>query len=221
MPMQAFEKLPESERLRVLGACLSEFAAKGYAAASTNAIVKGLGIPKGSLFYWFGSKEDLYLFLLGAAAERFASVFSESSRDWPREILARMRVMIDAFLVFSERHPDEYRLFSSFMDERPAALFSRFMKERFPAGLALWAGWFSDADSSAFRAPAADVQRLLMWLLAGIKMEISAVEGGGKTPESLRDRIMERFDAASLILSRAIYGDASRSPSKEPKRAGA
>ena len=46
-----FEKIPLEERQRILEICIAEFAEKGYERASTNAIVRTAGIPKGTLFY--------------------------------------------------------------------------------------------------------------------------------------------------------------------------
>ena len=45
-------------------AAAKEFAAQGYDKASTNNIVKEAGIGKGMLFYYFGSKLELYTTLL-------------------------------------------------------------------------------------------------------------------------------------------------------------
>lgn len=46
---------------RILKASIEEFAEKGYAAASTNSIAKKAKVAKGLLFYYFKSKENLYI----------------------------------------------------------------------------------------------------------------------------------------------------------------
>jgi AcrR family transcriptional regulator len=61
---ETFEKLPESRKEQVLQVCIEEFARNGYKNASTNTIVKRLGISKGLLFLYFTSKKDLYLYLI-------------------------------------------------------------------------------------------------------------------------------------------------------------
>jgi AcrR family transcriptional regulator len=61
---ETFEKLPESRRQEILQICIEEFVENGYKNASTNTIVKRLGISKGLLFLYFSSKKNLYLYLV-------------------------------------------------------------------------------------------------------------------------------------------------------------
>ncbi len=120
MPRQAspgaFRKLLPAEQDRILAACLGEFASRGYWRASTNAIVKSLGIPKGSIYYWFGSRDGLYLHLVEHAMTMFVQAIGHRVKGWPSEILARLRVITEASLEFLAEEPDQYRLFTSFMD---------------------------------------------------------------------------------------------------------
>ena len=76
----AFERLSVERRQRILKTCLQEFAQKGYEKASTNAMVEALGIAKGLLFHYFGSKKGLYLYL-----------WEHTARTFNEELLAHMR----------------------------------------------------------------------------------------------------------------------------------
>lgn len=58
-----FHALDAEKQQRILHAAMEEFAAQGYERASTNTIVQAAGIGKGMLFYYFGSKQELYDFL--------------------------------------------------------------------------------------------------------------------------------------------------------------
>jgi Transcriptional regulator len=64
-----FEKLDEEKRLNILRSALSVFADKGYQDASTNKIVEGADISKGTLFYYFKNKEGLYYYLIDYSLE--------------------------------------------------------------------------------------------------------------------------------------------------------
>ncbi|GIO99586.1 TetR family transcriptional regulator [Paenibacillus lautus] len=77
MNIEMFERLPQEKQEKILQACLDEFAAYGFDAASTNRIVKQAGIPKGSLFQYFGGKESLFLYMI----ERIESENERISRD--------------------------------------------------------------------------------------------------------------------------------------------
>lgn len=60
----AFDKLPASRKEEILKVCMEEFIQNGYHNASTNTMVKRLGISKGLLFLYFKSKKNLYLYLV-------------------------------------------------------------------------------------------------------------------------------------------------------------
>lgn len=62
--------MPDINR-KILKEALIEFSKEGYAMASTNRIVKKAGVSKGSLFNYFGSKEELYLLLMSEAVSKF------------------------------------------------------------------------------------------------------------------------------------------------------
>lgn len=59
-----FEKLPEEKQKNIIKAAVDEFGANGFDNASTDKIAAEAGIAKGSLFYYFGSKKNLYLFIV-------------------------------------------------------------------------------------------------------------------------------------------------------------
>lgn len=59
-----FEKIEAAKRNRVLNAAFKEFATKGYEDASTNRIAKNAEIGKGTLFYHFDNKENLFIYLI-------------------------------------------------------------------------------------------------------------------------------------------------------------
>lgn len=60
MPRARFDKLPADQQQVILRAALDEFAAHGFSAASLNRIIDAAGISKGSLYYYFDDKEELY-----------------------------------------------------------------------------------------------------------------------------------------------------------------
>jgi len=65
------EDLPAGRRQRIVDAALEEFAERGYARASTNVITEKAGISKGLLFHYFGSKKNLYLWLVEYAVDHY------------------------------------------------------------------------------------------------------------------------------------------------------
>ena len=205
MSIRAFEKLPEHERDHIIRVCMAEFADQGYRRASTNTMVKQLDIPKGSIFYWFENKDGLYLYLVDLCVKRFVEAFADAAREWPSEILARLRILIEASFAFLEQYPDHYRLFSSFMDGEARHLLGPYLKEHWQEGLAVWAGWFAGIDTSDFRSTPEEVQRLLMWIIAGIKIEMYALVDRRDSVAASRTHFMGQLDMVIRLLAHAIY----------------
>lgn len=201
----AFRKLPPAEQDRILDGCREEFAAKGYARASTNAIVERLGIPKGSIFYWFGSRDGLYLHLVERATARFVEVIGRKAAGWPAEILARLRIIAEASLDFLADEPAQYRLFTSFMDGEARHLRNRFLQSRLPEGLKAWARWFDGVDTADFLADPDEVRSLLSWVMAGLKIEAFSRLGSESPPATLRALLLGQLERAMPMLAHAIY----------------
>lgn len=80
---ETFEKLPGSKKERIMQVCLEEFIENGYQNASTNTIVKRLGISKGVLFLYFKSKKYLYLYLVERISEVIVKDYIERHSNGP------------------------------------------------------------------------------------------------------------------------------------------
>lgn len=64
---EAFLALDKAKQERILNAAFKEFSEKGYKEASTNQIAKEADIGKGTLFYYFGNKKNLFHQLIDEA----------------------------------------------------------------------------------------------------------------------------------------------------------
>jgi len=61
MPTKRFENLDPERRNAILDAARVEFGRSGFERASLNEIIRAAGISKGSLYYYFEDKLDLYM----------------------------------------------------------------------------------------------------------------------------------------------------------------
>lgn len=64
MVTETFLNLQDDKKKKIIEKGIEIFTKYSYAEASTNQITKELGISKGSLFSYFGSKKEFYLYLL-------------------------------------------------------------------------------------------------------------------------------------------------------------
>lgn len=60
---ERFENLDADKRMSIINAGFMVFGEHGYAKASVEEIIKAAGISKGSLFYYFESKKNFYIYL--------------------------------------------------------------------------------------------------------------------------------------------------------------
>ena len=70
MARNRFRNLDPTKQEAILEAAAEEFAEKGFAAASINRIIQASGMSKGSVYYYFEDKADLFATVLERGAER-------------------------------------------------------------------------------------------------------------------------------------------------------
>ena len=68
-----FAKLPAAQQQAILRAALDEFAVHGFRDASLNRVIDAAGISKGSMYYYFDGKEDLYTHVARVELERLVA----------------------------------------------------------------------------------------------------------------------------------------------------
>ena len=79
MPTNTFLRLPDDKKERVLQAAIEEFAVRNLAEAKLLHISKNAGISKGSIYQYFASKEDLYVFIIEHCRQKRAEYTQASS----------------------------------------------------------------------------------------------------------------------------------------------
>jgi AcrR family transcriptional regulator len=128
--LKHFKNLPGAEQEKIIGACRQEFAKKGYARASTNVMVEGADIPKGTLFYFFGSKKKLFLYIVDMAVNTYRTFVETNSGKLPSELFARMFFMVEVRMRFAVEEPGWYGFLAKALLDIPEAL-KQEMAERF------------------------------------------------------------------------------------------
>lgn len=103
---ESFFVLPEEKRNKIINGALHVFAKYDYKKAATDEIVRCAGISKGLLFYYFGNKKGLYLYLLEYSYKYVTGRLAEF-RDSRETDFFRILTDVQAckFRILSE-HPD-------------------------------------------------------------------------------------------------------------------
>lgn len=212
MPKDTFFRLDEDKQAEILRAARTEFVEQGFRNASTNSMVKAAGISKGSLFYYFDGKDDLFVYLVERASEALTARIEARAADWPRDILQRLRRITEVGLDLLLESPDDYHLLTSLMDAEAAQLRERYMREKSRESMDLFSRWLEDIDTDALRFDLATTQRLIAWLYAGMKFELAYLRprlAGPQEAQAFREAFLSRLDVVIAALGPAIYKEGS------------
>ncbi len=106
-----------SLRARILGAATTLFAERGYDGTSIRAVVETVGCTKPALYYYFASKEALYLSAVQAPLEEFDDLV-RTSADGTGPFADRLEALLEGALVRARRQPDAVKLLLS-LPHRP------------------------------------------------------------------------------------------------------
>ena len=136
-----FAKLPQPQQQVILSTALDEFAAHGFHDASLNRVIEAAGISKGSFYYYFDGKDDLYAHVA-------------------RVELERLLTRVPPFDLASATTPDAFwSALETFYLQSMAALKSA------PQLASLLRGWIAAASSPALREAQQELlQAVVPWM---------------------------------------------------------
>ncbi len=96
---RVFAELPEDKQKRILNAAYAEFGMHGYKNASTNRMVQAAGISKGTLFYYFNSKNELFNDLVDRALDstvaHFGALLAANEPDYFDRLLCIAKLKLE------------------------------------------------------------------------------------------------------------------------------
>ena len=125
---EAFDKIPEEKRKRVLDAATTEFAQYGFENTSIQQIAKKAEISVGSVYKYFENKEELFAMVVKenlALLEELLLLHSSSDED----IMVKAESVLKELLRFSRKHPQLIKLYNAITTGNNVE-FSRMLAER-------------------------------------------------------------------------------------------
>ena len=194
------------KRERVLNAAFRVFC-KGYKAASTDEITREAGISKGLLFHYFGTKEQLYRFLVRYGFDTLTTEYYDVIGAGHRDLLVRLWDMILRKGELTYRYPAIFQfMLAAYLQARQdpedqfAPLFRAAQEE-------LWARVFQDFDRTLFREGIDPVQAAnVVWLtLRGYADTVVAEEKDMEDYQREWERYMADITDYFALFRRAFY----------------
>ncbi len=174
---QVFKSLELDKQRRILDVAFEEFANHGYVKASTNRIIKKAGISKGTLFYYFNNKEELYhdLIFYGVnfIMEKYLLKIDEDETDFIEKYRMASTIKMKAY----HENPPAFEFFGYIYlnrDDEPiskeaAEYLDKVRDEGFSR-------IYKNVDTSMFRKdiPPERVMKLIVRCMAGYEKEMTA-----------------------------------------------
>ena len=110
MPKETFNQLKKEKKEHILRTAALVFAERGFARTDMAEIAKRAGVAKGSLYNYFDSKEDLYLFVCRDGMKRSRnSVYGGLLPDW--DIYRQVDHIFRKGIAFASTYPEYVRLY--------------------------------------------------------------------------------------------------------------
>ncbi len=107
---EAFEKIPQERKERILEVGIEEFSSKGYENANINVIAKNAGISIGLMYKYFSTKEDLFFTCITRGMRILEDALKDimASRD---KLLIKAEKLIRATCVLSRKNINYIKLY--------------------------------------------------------------------------------------------------------------
>lgn len=107
-------EIPKDKEKNILEVSIKEFAKNSYSNASTNIIAKESGISKGSLFDYFGSKLNLYLYMVDKVIKKYEEAMMPQLENLSNDMFERVYETQMIKLKLSYELPEETKIISDF-----------------------------------------------------------------------------------------------------------
>jgi len=130
VPSDIFNKLDESKKTRILDTAVDEFSIHGFRQASVNRMVERIGIAKGSLFQYFGSKQGLFQVIFNHAVELVRHSLRQVKRDTSdADFFEKIAKSTLAGIRFIKGHPRVYRIYLKMIFQEDFPLRAEFLQQ--------------------------------------------------------------------------------------------
>jgi AcrR family transcriptional regulator len=97
-------QLDQVKRDRIISAAVKVFGQSSFKKAATDDIVKEAGISKGLLFYYFGNKMNLYIYVYNYVMDIFRDEVYKAIDTDEKDFLKRISVLIRAKLCITHKY---------------------------------------------------------------------------------------------------------------------
>lgn len=197
-----FFNLRTDKQEHIINAALTVFGQNGYKKTSTADIAQEAGIAKGMVFYYFGSKKNLYLYLVELCGKEWVEEMERHFDTSITDFFDKIKMMTDIKIALMKRHPASVSFFTKVFYETDKEVLAEL--ERFKAdGAHIRMRWvFDDTDVSRFKDDVDPelLTRFLTWAGEGFANSLSADDAIDKI-----DAFVEEFYECLDMMKAHFY----------------
>lgn len=173
--MDKFLNLPEEKRKRIVDAALKSFGENGFKKTSVSDIAKAADISKAMVFHYFGTKKDLYLYLIRMCTDIIINEINSGFDSTITDFFERIKQSSELKVSVVKKHNDiPAFLIGAYFESDPevksdiASLFAVGNDYRDKIS-------FDGMDTSKFKEGIDPklVQKMLIWMAEGYSSNLS------------------------------------------------
>lgn len=126
MLREAFDRIDDLEK-----AAIREITEKGYEKASINRIIKEAGISKGTFYYHFRSKEELFFFIVEKVMNKKIEFMNNNAdpdiqkKMMTADMFGILEMQLELAIKFAHENPDYVRFFNKIINDKDSTMFRK------------------------------------------------------------------------------------------------
>lgn len=201
-----FKNLKVEKQNTIINAALKEFSKNGFENASTNEIVKEARISKGSLFNYFNTKKDLYIYLFDYSIEIIEELYGKIDIE-ERDIFTRIGNIGIQKLKIHQDYPYVFDFLASAELEESIEvkdIIKKYIDSIYERGLKQM---YKDVDYSKFRQDL-DIEKaieILNWTMFGFGEKVIKQLYSFKDSTEFGKKTLKEWEKYSDMLERSFY----------------
>ena len=198
----AFHALDPAKKTAILNAAFEEFGEKGFQRASTNAIVAKAGIGKGTLFYYFNSKDALYAFVCEYTLEFLQNKYPSPFLWGTGDFIERLRILTERKRHILIQSPPIAKFAESMAREDSTEPAGHYLKKIMEIRASIMKMLYDDLDYTLFRRDMAPEQiiKYIHWMINAYEDDLIARFQTGEVGLGKEEAVAEEWRRFTAFL---------------------
>lgn len=205
-----FHSLDKEKQKNIIDSALAEFAEKGFKRASTNIIAQNAKIGKGMLFYYFGTKEELFDFLCEYVIEYVKNTYVMRFNTETDDFIERYQIMAQLKREAMAEYSLPFEFYKGFFLAENAEYFEKHKTETTELREQVFDKMYGDIDYSLFRG---DIEhksaiKYIKWMFESYENSLIEKVKRGEidvTDKNTNEKLWEEFYGFIRDLKKMFY----------------